>query len=424
MPYDEIFDGETIRPLYRDSYRRFSEMSFVDRRRVDRGTRACIHGDADFLPLARLMRASEYEQICVGVRQRGRALRLFLEDHFFGERSYSKVISRAQVARIQSRYPSAALPRRENLQFWYGPDIIRDESGSFRVIEDNIGFVGGMGDLEALANSLEVLGAPLPRPRHPRKFYEAMVAGYRSEARSNGHGKTVLLAYPKASRLNHEDARFEKIVGELGVESVTNFRHLSVRPEGLYHRGERVGFVILYVSAEDVSVSGFWQAADDGLFGLSNSPAFEFVSDKSFCPFVEKLVEFYLREPCVLPTLPTLQLSRGLSRVAREREKWVIKLSRGQSGESVWVGAHLTPRRWDTLLARVARHPADFIAQRFCEPSHFLGHAVDLRPLAVISSRGELVSAIPWARAAATSRSKTNIACGGLLAPVAIVGRR
>jgi len=34
-----------------------------------------------------------------------------------------------------------------NWGFWYGPDIIRGADGQFYVCEDNIGYVGGMGDL-------------------------------------------------------------------------------------------------------------------------------------------------------------------------------------------------------------------------------------------------------------------------------------
>merc|ERR1712137_845753 len=38
--------------------------------------------------------------------------------------------------------------------FWFGPDLIRGPDGAFYVCEDNIGYVGGMGDLQRARESL------------------------------------------------------------------------------------------------------------------------------------------------------------------------------------------------------------------------------------------------------------------------------
>eukprot|EP00494_Astrolonche_serrata_P004835 UN04850 len=39
-------------------------------------------------------------------------------------------------------------------QFWYGPDLVRGSNGVFYVCEDNIGYVGGLGDLACSKESL------------------------------------------------------------------------------------------------------------------------------------------------------------------------------------------------------------------------------------------------------------------------------
>lgn len=438
MAYDEIYDGDVIRPLYRKYLLEDSRRTDSQRTHALRVARKTVHGDAQFTPLVRLMTDRDYRRLQAGVRQRGRALRMFLIDHYFGGRSYvaAGILTKFEIDKIQSRYdslPNQVTLRPENIQFWYAPDTVRDESGEFRVIEDNVGFVGGMGDLEAFAEAIDVLGARIPKTRHPFLFYRDMVELYAKEARRSGGGKTILLSYPRSQRLNHEDERLERILKDLYVTPITNLRTLTVREEGLFHLGERVGFVIINMNLEDIDpagsspdrVSNFWRAVSKGHLGVSYAPGLEFVGDKKFCPSVEALIGYYLGEKCILPSLPTVRFesARASQRVRAQRQQWVIKLCRGQSGKSVWVGPHVTPQIWAKLLNRVVKRPGDFVAQKYCEPSQFLGHAVDLRPLAIISKHGEQVSPIPWGRAAKDGKSKTNIASGGLLSPVAVISK-
>ncbi|RYZ70071.1 MAG: hypothetical protein EOP05_13850, partial [Proteobacteria bacterium] len=301
----------------------------------------------------------------------------------------------------------------------------------FRVIEDNIGFVGGMGDLEVLAEASQALGVRIPTSRHPHAFYRNMVESYRREAKLAGGGKIILLSHPKSERWNHEDHRFEKILSSFDVTKITSLRSLKIKSGELFHKDERVGFVIVNINPEEIDppsetkmrIAGFWQSVSAGSFGVSYVPHLEFVGDKEFCISVEKLVEHYLGETCSLPTLTTLRLEkpRALLTARRNREEWVIKLCKSQSGDSVWVGRHLSPHAWTKLLNRVQKNPSEYIAQKYCDPSRFLDHAVDLRPLAVVTPTQEILSPIPWGRAAKNSKSKTNISCGGLLAPIAIL---
>lgn len=438
MAYDELYDRSELRPIYRRHFQKFFQLTSTQKNEVLRKARASVNRDADFLPLVRLLSKPEYEALTAGVKQRGRALQMFLHDHYFGKRTYEKagVLSSALVQKIKNRY--SALPRGfalrpEHLQFWYAPDIIRDETGAFRVIEDNIGFTGGFGDLEAFAKASRILGAPAFVRRNPRAFYRAMVKSYRREARVYGGGKIVLLSYPKSEQLNHEDERLSRILEDEGVATVTNLRTLKVRGEGLFHHGERVGFVIMNINVDDIDpvkptsyrVSNFWDALSKGQFGVSYAPGLEFVSDKEFCPYVEALIGHYLNEPCLLPSLPVFSLEKPLVRrkVRKQQKEWVVKSGRGQSGKAVWVGPFVSVRAWAQLFKRIEKRPGDFIAQSYVEPSQLLGHAVDLRPLAVVSPKDVRVSPIPWGRAARRKTAKTNIARGGLLSAVAIVSK-
>jgi len=434
MPFDELHASGQIRPIYRKHYESFLAKSAAERTRGQKLARARLSGDADFLPLVRLISATEYAGIVRGVKQRGRALQLFLADHYLGGRSYERagVISKTLVQRIAARYPlSANQPalRRENIQFWYAPDLIRDEDGKFRVLEDNVGLIGGIGDFEAFVDASAALGFVTPNRFRPRSFYRGMLRQYERMARARGGGKVILLSYPKHQSHIHEDSRLAQALGDR-VTPVSNFRTLSVQDDGLYHLGERVGFVIINISPDDIEPRGtspyrirnFWRAVNEGLVGVSNAPGLEIAGDKQLSSAIKRLIRFYLNEECLLDALPSRNFTndKSISAVAKERAKWVIKSCRGQSGEAVWVGRHTNPRAWANVIKRVRKKPADFIAQEYCEPSTFLGHPVDLRPIAIIAPGSERVSPFAWGRAARRNNGKTNIARGGLFAPVMI----
>jgi uncharacterized circularly permuted ATP-grasp superfamily protein len=434
MPFNEVFSELSVRSIYQKQLAHFQERKAPAR--ALKACRALVSGDADFLPLVRVLSDVDYEKITQGVKQRGQALQLFLADHYFGDRSYerSKLLSARQLREIQSRYeplPAALNLRPENLQFWYAPDIVRDECGKFRVIEDNVGFIGGIGDLQALAHASKILGTNLSRRQQPKSFYRRMVAAYRREALACGGGKVILLSYPQRERSNHEDTRLAKILELFSVQAVFELKKLKARGDALYLEGKRVGFVIVNMNPEDIEshdrrssqIEGFWKLVSAGKLGISYSPGLEFINDKKLCPIVERLVEHYLGEKCLLRSIETVNLSSSKlrERVRAQRERWVVKMSRGQSGESVWVGKFLKDRSWSALIERVSVDPDQYLAQKYCAPSEVLGHAVDLRLIAVVTSGHVDVSPQPWGRAARPGQSKTNIACGGLLAPTVIV---
>ena len=440
--FDELFDVQ-IRPIYKTFLSSFSGLTLEDRKLARDRAKSCFTDRTILTPLLRLIDHREYQQLTAGVVQRGRALQMFLRDHYFGQRAYREagLIPIEEMQQIIKRYASSRAsdpPPTKQIQFWYAPDIIRDAEGRFRVMEDNIGFVGGFGDLHALASAAHFLGAPATNVQKAESFYAGMMADYQKQCEAFGGGKIILISYPDCERPNHEDSRIEAIFSKLGAVPVTDLNALTVTSKGLNHSGERVGFVIINIKPQDIdictSATGkdkavsarnksqnlFWSAASRNQFGVSYSPGLNFVGDKQFYTYVPRLIEFYLNEPSLLQQLPVLELKNRaeLEDVRDHREQWVIKLGKGQAGESVWVGRHLTPHAWKSLMNRVAKYPRKFIAQEYCAPSRFLGRDADIRPLAVVSPFGVNVSPFPWGRAAGDDSAKTNIACGGMLTPI------
>jgi uncharacterized circularly permuted ATP-grasp superfamily protein len=270
--FDEVFfrskdvDGTeyaVVRPPYREVVSAVRDLSKKDLERVDRKTTADFRGDNALSAVPRILVSSEYDGILKrGVDQRGRALRAFLEDYYRngGHPSFvtsgrmNQVVLDAIVSRsLELQYRNKIDPK--SISALYGPDIVRDAHGVFRVVEDNTGFIGGMGDLEMALKSLtkNVKGLDGLAERAPLDFYLKLVERYRSRAVPSG-GRLVVVQMPPYA--DFEDRRFMSLMKRIGVDVVTPYTKgkLEFDSSGAWYRPdinaprERVGF--LYLNGE------------------------------------------------------------------------------------------------------------------------------------------------------------------------------
>lgn len=257
--YDELYDGQKVRPEYQYVYEQYEKLNDQWRTRFVEESFRAFGEDNALHPLPRIIKANEYDSILrAGVEQRGKALLHFLRDHYSGEKRYlkSRVIPGDVVARVLLRAQEFGYDGRlqsQHISFFYGPDIVRDEKGQWRVIEDNTGYVGGLGDL-SLAHQFTLEKYPdlmkRVRIRNPDQFYEKLIERYKRQAAQAGGVAVLYMVPPYPDR---EDHRIKKIFEEQGVMTVTPYtRHqLVVEGESAFlvdpQDGDRqkVGFVVL-----------------------------------------------------------------------------------------------------------------------------------------------------------------------------------
>lgn len=249
-----------VRPQYKSVEGLARHMSQRRLGRALRQSRRDFRGDNALHPIPRVLVASEYETLKKGVTQRGTALRLFLEDHYSGKKSYEKVIPPQLVDEIIERNGEASyagLVDPSAISFPYGPDIMRAKDGRFYVIEDNTGFIGGPGDLLKareilLKESPELMGELKPLD-DPNQYYGRMVERAKALAKPAG-ARVIMFQVPPYA--DHEDDRLRQIMKSHGVDVLTpNTRHrLVINDEGVFVKIpnqaggaalERVGYVFL-----------------------------------------------------------------------------------------------------------------------------------------------------------------------------------
>lgn len=265
--YNEVYDQNgNVRPKYQKIFEQYKNLTEDQKRTIMQLTSVDFKGDNMVHPLPRILDQAEYQNLKKGVEQRGKAISMFLKDHYSGNKSYLKnnvipeeIINQVIERNGESEWGKFLKP--ENISFWYGPDIIRDPTGSFRVIEDNPGFIGGVGDLELASKTLteraQIYGKEL-KPVHPQ-FYDKMINRYKQLA---GDGVVVLLQYTDDLIADNEDLRTQALFEDRGVitvkidpdekHTIKSKNHLIIRDDGVSvkiktRQGEiekKVGFII------------------------------------------------------------------------------------------------------------------------------------------------------------------------------------
>ncbi len=528
--FDEVYgttgDNGQVRPVYRGVIELYKSLSDEQKRELQEKSLKDFQGDNALLMLPRVLAEDEYATIQAGVNQRSQALRAFLKDHYSGKKKYLKdgIIPKDVLTRIINRSHEADWEENikpENLNFWYGPDIIRGPptedfpEGRFLVVEDNPSFIGGMGDLnkarEILDNYMpeyqEVIGSP-----SPKSFYRQITASYKKAASKNG-GIAIAVQYPHSMAADNEDKRTREIMKEHGIETVTidpykdhadskKYPKLKVTESGVFYlkfkgaKPQRVGHLIANMNPQDLEPShpanrtyraveeaqwlleegaltdaqkenlksalkpdsmsgeikikrleavirkvnpwesdfdkmgglkGLTKALKKGQLSITNSTGTEFIGDKEFYIYVDKLIEYYLGEKPILGNMPSGSFAKlgaideeAIREVFGNFEKYVVKVVDGRGGKGVYVGPKTPPDQIEELLKEVRENPARYIWQEYNTLSTIEGHIGDIRVISNVSKE-TIVSNVPWARVVGMDGDgKVNISSNGFEATVMI----
>jgi len=165
-----------------------------------------------------MLSQAEHQFLVTGVDQRARAMSAFFKDHYSGSKPLyqrNKVIPKKVIVQMLRRSSEETVGKVfpvNHWGFWYGPDIIRGPDGAFYVCEDNIGYVGGFGDLICARNSLVSSFpefSPLIYGADPSQFYMELAEYYRSLVKHDE--AIILLHYPTRMTADNEERRVRAI---------------------------------------------------------------------------------------------------------------------------------------------------------------------------------------------------------------------
>jgi uncharacterized circularly permuted ATP-grasp superfamily protein len=381
---------------------------------LDRGVTFDVGGVERPFPLdviPRIIEAAEWEVVSRGVAQRVRTLEAFLSD-VYGARQLVVDGVVPQRVLITSKYferHAAGIDPANGVRIHVaGIDLIRDERGRFRVLEDNVRVPSGvsyvMENRRATMQALPELFAGV-RARTVSNYPTQLLKALRKAAPHGVADPTVVLLTPGA----YNAAYFEHalLARTMGVELVEG-RDLVCRNNVLRMRttdGEQRVDVI-YRRIDDafldpvhfrpdsaLGCAGVLSAARAGNVTIANAVGNGVADDKLLYTYVPDLVRYYLNEEPILPNVDTYRLDEPahLAEVIDRLDELVLKPVDGSGGKGIVIGPHAERAELDELRTKVLADPRGWIAQQVVHLStvptvigdKIAPRHVDLRPFAV-----------------------------------------
>ncbi|WP_374101682.1 circularly permuted type 2 ATP-grasp protein [Mycobacterium sp. SM1] len=432
--FDEMFDAQgNVRAPYRGIYAELapsdaSELGArseaLGRAFIDQGITFSLSGQERPFPLdlvPRVISAAEWSRLERGITQRVKALECYLGD-IYGEQEILRdgVIPRRLVTSCDHFYRQAAgiTPPNGVRIHVAGIDLVRDDRGNFRVLEDNLRSPSGV---SYVMENRRIMARVFPnlfathRVRAVDDYSAHLLRALRNSAATNAADPTVVVLTPGVAN----SAYFEHslLARQMGVELVEG-RDLFCRDNQVYMRtteGERQVDVIyrriddafldpLQFRADSVlGVAGLLNAARAGNVVISSAVGNGVGDDKLVYTYVPTIIEYYLGEKPLLANVETLRcwLEDERDEVLDRIAELVIKPVEGSGGYGIVFGPDASEKELAAVRKKIRDNPRRWIAQPMMELSTVptrVGNTlapryVDLRPFAV--NDGEQVWVLP-----------------------------
>ena len=398
--HDEMLDGQgNVRPHYR-AYAEWlaqqpadvmaarqleADLSF---RRV--GITFSVAGDAagterlipfDLIP--RVIPADEWRRLDLGLKQRVRALNMFIHDIYHGHDIVRAGVVPAEQVFLNAQYR----PEMQDIDVAEGiychvagVDIVRAGQGEFYVLEDNLRVPSGVSYmLENRKMSMRLMPDVFSRVKvEPVAHYpDLLLDNLREVAPRSIEDPTVVVLTPGM----YNSAYFEHafLAQQMGVELVEG-QDLFVEQNTVYMRTTRgpKRVDVIYRRLDDdfmdplsfradsvLGVPGLLSVYRAGRITLANAIGTGIADDKSTYLYVPDMIRFYLNEEPILSNVPTWQCSRPdeLSHVLAHMHELVVKEVHGAGGYGMLVGPSSTRAQVEAFKDRVRANPANYIAQ-------------------------------------------------------------
>ena len=394
----------------------------LDRALVDQGITFSLSGQERPFPLdlvPRVITATEWAKLERGIVQRVRALEAFLAD-IYGDQQIIRdgVLPRRLITSCEHFHRQAAgiVPPNGVRIHVSGIDVVRDEDGVFRVLEDNLRSPSGvsyvMENRRTMARVFPDLFAK-HRVRAVGDYAVHLLRALRAAAVANVADPNVVVLTPGV----YNSAYFEHslLARQMGVELVEG-RDLFTRDNVVYLRtteGERQVDVIYRRIDDDfldpvqfhaksvLGVAGLVNAARAGNVVIANAVGNGVGDDKLVYTYLPEILKYYLGETPLLPNVDTFRcwLPDEQNEVLDRLDELVIKPVEGSGGYGIVFGPDATQRELTALRRRIKANPRGWIAQPVVQLStvptkvgqRLKPRHVDLRPFAVNDGKSVFV---------------------------------
>ena len=368
----------------------------------------------DIIP--RIITKAEWSEVETGIKQRLKALNLFLEDIYNGQHIIKDGIIPASLVASCPHYIQEVhgikVPHNIHVHI-AGIDLIRGAKGEFYVLEDNLRCPSGVSYMlenreitkrifpdMLTSNKVSMVG------NYPMIFHNILV----SLSPRNISNPNVVLLTPGVYNSAYYEHTF--LARQMGIPLVEG-RDLVVNNNRVYMKTtsglQQVDVIyrrldddyldpLVFKPESTLGVPGLISAYRHGNVALVNAVGNGVADDKAVYAYVPDMIKYYLNEEPILKNVPTYQMENKEERelVFADMENMVIKETNGSGGYGMIMGNKATQEELENGKIAILANPRNFIAQPIIQLSTVpclidgqlkLRH-VDLRPYALCGPNG------------------------------------
>lgn len=435
--YDELIalDG-TPRPESLPLIERINALPSQDLRRhqkaaenalYQQGITFSVYGDKkgtekimpfDILP--RIITAKEWEVLERGVKQRIKALNLFIGDIYSEQKILKDNIVPKDLILSSECYLKQCKGLKPPKEVWIhitGTDLVRDCSGTFYVLEDNLRCPSG---ISYVLQNRSIQKRTMPkafqamRTRPVSDYGDHLYDALCHAAPEGVENPNVIVLTPGIYNSAYYEHSF--LAQQMGVP-LAQGSDLTIIDDHVMLRTTR-GFEkvdVIYRRIDDefldpqifnknslLGVPGIMECYRKGNVSLANAPGTGIADDKAVYAYVPQIIKYYLNEDPIIANVPTYICNDEKDRnyVLENLDKLVVKAVNLSGGYGMLIGPKSTAKERKEFAEKIKANPRDFIAQPTLELSrtptiigdNIEGRHVDFRPYILY---GESIFVLP-----------------------------
>ena len=429
--FDEMFDKKGIT---RDIYKNFEKFlkksslknlksmkDFAQQFFMNQGVTFTVYDNDEgvekifpFDIIPRIISYSDWKIIDSGIKQRIKALNLFIKDIYHEQFILNDNIIPAELIISNPNY----LREMRNINVpndiythISGIDLIRNEEGKFFVLEDNLRTPSGVSYmLENREITRRLYPEMIPREKvQPISDYPNLLYNKLKSLSNKKNPVVVMLTPGLYNSAYYEHTALARLMGvELveGSDLLVDNHYVFMKTAGglktvdvIYRRIDDDFLDPLNFKADSVlGVAGIMDSFRQGNVVLVNCPGAGIADDKAIYTYVPDMISYYLNEKPILNNIKTYKLTNKDEKeyVLKNIDKLVLKRTDGSGGYGMLMGKSATKEEINKYKLKIEKEPEMYIAQPTLNLStspclienSLHPRCVDLRPFALFGSDG------------------------------------
>lgn len=335
----------------------------------------------DIIP--RVLDQRDWEHIERGLKQRIRALNLFIDDLYNDQKIVNDGVFPRELLETAATLRPQCRGHHPPQGIWChitGTDLVRDRDGTFYVLEDNLRVPSGV---SYVLENREVMKRTFPQVFEglaiaPVENYpEKLLATLQHSAPRGIDDPNIVVLTPGI----YNSAYFEHsyLAQQMGVELVQG-SDLAVMGDRVYMRTTRglKRVDVIYRRIDDdfldplcfredslLGVPGLMDVYRKGNVALANAPGNGVADDKAVYAFVPDIIRYYLGEDALLPNVPTYLCHKhdDCRYVLEHLDELVTKPTNESGGYGIVIGPKASKAELEEVRQRILANPRNYVAQ-------------------------------------------------------------